>query len=82
VELGEGIQAVCRLGVNPPGQEQPEAAPKADLAALSSMLQARWKGGPAAASASKAEPVRAGQIRQFRITSLDPAAKNIELELA
>jgi small subunit ribosomal protein S1 len=45
------------------------------------MLKARWKGGTAE-GASKPEAVRAGQIRSFRITKLDPAAKRIELELA
>jgi hypothetical protein len=31
---------------------------------------------------SKPEAARAGQVRQFRITQLDSAAKKIELELA
>jgi hypothetical protein len=44
------------------------------------MLQARWKSG-AAASEAKPESLRAGQIRKFRIAKLDPATKNIELEL-
>ena len=53
---------------------------RADLSSLSSMLQARWKtgsGGP-----PKAEPAKAGQIRSFRISKLDRAAKKIELDLA
>jgi len=45
------------------------------------MLQARWKGALPAAG-SKPEPVRAGQVRSFRIRKLDPAAKKIEIELA
>ena len=79
VELGEGIQATCRVDPQTAAQE-PQAAGKADLASLSSMLQARWKGGPAAGG--RQEPVRAGQIRQFRIARLDAAAKKIELEMA
>jgi hypothetical protein len=43
-------------------------------------LQARWKGG--AGGEAKPEPVRSGQIRQFRITQLDASAKKIEVELA
>jgi small subunit ribosomal protein S1 len=43
------------------------------------MLKERWKSG-AAAGASKTEPVRAGQVRSFRITKLDPASKTIEVE--
>jgi small subunit ribosomal protein S1 len=81
VELGEGIQGTCRIVAE--GQAKDEAKPesKADLSSLSSMLQARWKGSAADAT-SKLEAVRAGQIRSFRITNLDPAAKKIELELA
>jgi len=80
VELGEGIQATCR--VEAPSAAQPEAqAAKVDLASLSSMLQARWK-GEAAAPAGKQEPARAGQIRQFRIARLDTDSRKIELELA
>ncbi|HEU5337188.1 MAG TPA: S1 RNA-binding domain-containing protein, partial [Terriglobales bacterium] len=81
VELGEGIQAVCP--VEPPKQAggQTQAQSGLDLAALSSMLQARWKGGAVTAS-SRQEAPRAGQVRQFRITKLDSASKAIELELA
>jgi hypothetical protein len=43
------------------------------------MLQTRWKSG-APASEAKPEATRAGQIRKFRITKLDPATKKIELE--
>ena len=45
------------------------------------MLNARWKGG-AASTETKPEPLRAGQIRSFRIVQLDAAAKKIEVELA
>ena len=82
VELGEGIHATCRKNAPTSASavtEAPKPA-KADLSSLSSMLQARWKtgsGGPA-----KPEPVRAGQVRSFRIVKLDPTAKKIEVELA
>jgi small subunit ribosomal protein S1 len=59
------------------------AAPaKADLGSLSAMLKSHWKEGPSAAASSKNEPARAGQIRSYRITKLDAAAKKIELEQA
>jgi small subunit ribosomal protein S1 len=80
VELGEGIHAICRKNVASEHQTEAPAQAKADLSSLSLMLQARWKtgsGGP-----PKAEPVRAGQVRSFRIVSLDRAAKKIELEYA
>jgi small subunit ribosomal protein S1 len=82
VELGEGIQAVCRVEAQSAAKQDVRAEAKVDLAALSSMLQSRWKGGAPAAGASSKEPARVGQIRQFRITKLDAAGKQIELELA
>ncbi len=79
VELGEGIHAVCRIkGAQ---QEQPAAELKADVSSLSAMLNAKWKGGATAGSAKK-EEVRSGQIRSFKIATLDPATKKIEVELA
>jgi small subunit ribosomal protein S1 len=89
VELGEGIQANCRMdaasdSVPKSAQPAPESlgrSAKLDLSSLGSMLQARWKGGTPAEGA-KPDPVRAGQIRKFKIAKLDAAAKKIELELA
>jgi small subunit ribosomal protein S1 len=81
VELGEGIQGTCRIAAERPAKEKTLVESKTDLASLSSMLKAHWKGG-AGTAGSKPEAVRAGQIRNFRITKLDPAAKKIELELS
>jgi small subunit ribosomal protein S1 len=81
VELGEGIQGTCRVAAEGRAKETPPVESKADLGLLSSMLNARWRGG-AGTGESKPEAVRAGQIRSFRITKLDPVAKKIELELA
>jgi len=79
-ELGEGIHATCVLK-SASKSETTGTQGKADLASLTSMLQSRWKsgGGPAA---SKEAEIRAGQVRSFRITALDPAAKKIAVELA
>jgi small subunit ribosomal protein S1 len=81
VELGEGLQATCRNAAQALSKAEAPAQSKADLSSLSSMLQARWKGSTGAA-APKPEAVRAGQVRSFRITKLDPTARKIELELA
>ncbi len=86
VELGEGIEANCRMNAATPTTEKAsraETAPssKADLSSLGSMLQARWKGATPALD-SKPEAARTGQIRKFKITRLDPSAKKVELELA
>ena len=86
VELGDGIQATCRIATGKSSKESTEkvsnAKEKLDLSALSSMLNARWKGGPASSGSSKPETVQAGQVRSFRITKLDPSVKKIEVELA
>lgn len=84
VELGDGIHAICRMGATssekkPPESEAP-ATSKPDLSLLSSKLKAHWKAG-APAGEAKPEAARAGQIRKFRIATLDPAAKKIDLEL-
>jgi small subunit ribosomal protein S1 len=86
VELGEGVQATCRIPAeNAAKEKSTPAAPvastaKPDLSSLGSMLRARWKTGSPAAEA-KPEAMRAGQVREFKIAKLDPAAKKIELEL-
>jgi small subunit ribosomal protein S1 len=83
VEVGEGIQATCRISMEPTGQTSSASSTpgKPDLAALGSMLQARWKSGPTS-QPTKPQEIRAGQVRSFRITKIDPTAKKIELELA
>jgi small subunit ribosomal protein S1 len=79
VELGEGVHATCRIAESKDEEAKP-AEGRADLSSLSSMLQARWKGGES--SGGKSEAARSGQIRSFRITKLDAASKKIDLELA
>jgi small subunit ribosomal protein S1 len=82
VELGEGVQALCRMAEDSPAREEKApAARAADLSSLTSMLQQRWKSGASPTSA-KPDASSAGQVRSFRIAKLDPASKKIELELA
>ena len=84
VELGEGIRGTCKLSKQaaaPQSESDTKSASRADLSSLSSMLQARWKGN-APAPATMPEPLRAGQVRSFRITKIDAGSKQIELELA
>ena len=77
VELGQGVTAFAKL----PERKQSAAAPTAgaDLSALTAMLAQKWKSGGGATAAPEA--AKAGQIRTFKITALDTAAKRIELEL-
>jgi small subunit ribosomal protein S1 len=79
VELGEGIHANGRLVLETAAKEQSQPG-AVDLSSLSSMLAARWKNGPSGSEA-KAEPVRKGQIRSFRITMVDRGAKKIKVQL-
>jgi small subunit ribosomal protein S1 len=80
VELGEGVFATCKLG-GEPGQEPKSAGvERADIGALTAMLAEKWKQG--GATESQKAKVKAGEIRTFRIATLDPAQKRIQLELA
>jgi small subunit ribosomal protein S1 len=80
VELGEGIHASARLVLEAAANDLSQTAAAPDLSSFSAMLAARWKNGPSASEA-KAEPVRAGQIRSFRITMVDRGAKKIKVQL-
>jgi len=80
VELGEGVMGTCQLKAATDTPADPEQTKATDVSLLSAMLAAKWKqGGPAGAVK---EAARAGQVRSFRITSLDAAQKRIEVELA
>jgi small subunit ribosomal protein S1 len=79
VELGEGVVGICRLKSDGGDAGARRAENKADLSSLSEMLAAKWKSG-SAPGASGPETVRAGQVRSFKIVSLDPANKKIEVE--
>ena len=81
VELGEGVIANCHLKAN---EETPKIAPQraaADVSSLGAMLADRWKRG--GGQDEKTKPTaRPGEIRSFRIATLDPAKQLIEIELA
>jgi small subunit ribosomal protein S1 len=79
VELGEGVFAWTKLAGEQPAKIE-AAASKADLGSLTAMLSQRWKSG-GSEGAAVAEAPRAGQVRSFKILSIDTAAKRIELEL-
>jgi small subunit ribosomal protein S1 len=80
IELGEGIRATCRIAATAPAAVESSSA-RLDFSALTSMLNARWKTG-AAPAGSQPQPLQPGQVRSFRITTLDPEAKKIDLTLA
>lgn len=78
VELGEGIHAPCRLKEGYSGEAASSTG--VDLSALTSLLQARWRG--ATDAPAKPEPLRSGQVRNFRIVELGAEAKKIAVETA
>jgi small subunit ribosomal protein S1 len=72
VQLGEGVEGVCIVERNAPGYSA------ASSGSLAEQLAAAWKGGvksPAASSEAYAQ----GQLRPFKIKSIDIASKRIEL---
>lgn len=81
VELGEGIHGTCKLPSESAEKTETAAEASSDVSSLSSMLAAKWKGGGGSGGGSKREPLRAGQIRSFKIVKLDAGAKRIELEM-
>lgn len=83
VELGEGVFAESKLATpQKPTENAPAESGKADISSLTAKLSAKWKQGPATASGAAASETRAGQVLNFRIVSLDPVKKKIEIEAA
>jgi small subunit ribosomal protein S1 len=78
VEVGEGVFAMCRLAGGEGKGEPRGGAERTDISAMTAMLAARWKSGPDFESEQKV--VKPGQVRQFRIISMDPQSKRIEIE--
>ncbi len=82
VEVSEGIAATCRLPKEEPKAAAAEAPKSSDVGSLSAMLSARWKQGGASDTPAGTPKLRTGEVRSFRITVLDAAAKRIEVEMA
>jgi len=79
VELAEGVHATCRMAqeAGRSGGKSESQGNRPDLSTMTAMLAARWKsGGP-----TGPEGPKPGQVRNFKITVLDPAQKRIEVEL-
>ncbi len=81
VELGEGIIGSSKAAATAVVQAESKGSQRADLSSLTSLLQARWKGN-APAPASSPAPLRADQVRSFKILKLDTETKKIEIEPA
>jgi small subunit ribosomal protein S1 len=79
VELGEGVFATCKLNREEEQSSQASSGERVDISAMTAMLAARWKQGTT--TETQKPTVKPGQILSFRIVSLDPAAKKIQIEL-
>jgi small subunit ribosomal protein S1 len=83
VEFGDGVYGEC-----PPTGGAFEASYRVgggtggNVADISSMLMARWRGAAAPSGAGTPEPLEVGQVRRFRITKLDPETKLITVTTA
>lgn len=79
VEVAEGVSARCKTKEesSAAGGSQVAAADVNDLAA---MLASKWKSGGGSESSGKG--LKPGQIRKFRIISLDADNRRVEVELA
>jgi small subunit ribosomal protein S1 len=83
VELGDGVMGYCRLKTQAASAAaSPANQQKVDVSAAMQMLTSKWKSGGGQGSAENPDTLKPGQVRSFRITSIDPIHKKIELEVA
>ncbi len=85
VDLGDGVHAHFSIA-EPESKKETNAAPVADIGAISNLLAARWKGtgsggGAAVDAAPRREVPKTGQVRSFKITKLDVEKKRLDVEL-
>ncbi len=81
VELGEGVNGVCKVASENRGSRNaPANKERADVASAVALLSARFKEG--AATPESGPKFRPGETRKFNITALDLQKKRIDLELA
>jgi small subunit ribosomal protein S1 len=76
VEFGDGVYGECPPTGSAAATYRAGAGSAGNIADISSMLMARWKGA-APSGARTLEPLEVGQVRRFRITKLDPATRLI-----
>jgi len=80
VELGEGVTGYCRLKAAAAATSA--AAPvaqKVDVSAAMQLLTQKWKSG--GGTAGGGDTLKPGQVRNFKITVIDPIQKKIEVEV-
>jgi small subunit ribosomal protein S1 len=82
VELGEGVTSFAKLPEQKQEATAPAPAAKTDLSSLSAMLAQKWKSGGGGGASAAPEVPRSGQVRNFKITSIDLTAKKLEIDFA
>lgn len=82
IELGEGVIAFAAIPEAKKESSSGGSGQKADLSALTAMLANKWKtGGGPAISQNEPEGLRPGQVRTFKISTIDTEKKRINLEV-
>ena len=84
VELGEGVSAYCRIkaAAASSAAAAAPAAQKVDVSAAMQLLTQKWKsGGGASGGGGGVDTLKPGQVRNFKIVSVDPINKKIEVEV-
>ncbi len=79
IELGERVNGICRFSTENKGSSSSANTQKADVSSAAALLAAKFKQGIGAPET--APRLRVGETRQFRISSIDPEKKRIDLEL-
>ena len=81
VELGEGVRGICPIEESLASAAPASGSVGASVSSLGAMLQAAWKSGDKAAAAAGSEPLKAGQVRSFRVSQIGPLAKVDRVDL-
>jgi small subunit ribosomal protein S1 len=86
-EISEGVVATMKIEKAAEEEAASTAASsKVDVASATALLAAKWKSGGTTSSSGggkeKKDQLRPGQIRQVKISNIDPQTRRIEVELA
>jgi hypothetical protein len=71
---------VCRINLGETKQSGGGGQEGVDLSSKVAMVTAKWKQGGTFESDREKMPANEGQVRKFRIVSLDTQAKKIQIE--
>jgi small subunit ribosomal protein S1 len=84
VELGDGVTGYCRLKAAASASTAAASAPtaqKVDVSAAMQLLTQKWKSGGGVGGGAGVDTLKPGQVRNFKITAIDPIQKKIEVEV-